>query len=242
VVNGDSPTSRPPAGTPACSSTTLSLAPAPFLHRVRVTWNGPHGGTVASYTVLRSTGSTFSLQGLQTLAGTTYSSTDPTTEVTTYYTDDTEELPDSVSFTYIVKANFTDNGGGTGPASNEATIVARNDAPVAVANSYTMPQDGVLSRPAPELLANDTDTDSVGPILRVTADSPVTPPTHGSLVLNADGSFTYTPVKGYSGSDSFTYKAKDNRVWPLPPATGLYPMSPDSAPGLVSITITKAKK
>ena len=37
-------------------------------------------------------------------------------------------------------------------------------------------------------------------------------PAHGSLVLNADGSFTYAPVAGYSGSDAFTYHANDGQA------------------------------
>jgi Big-like domain-containing protein/gametolysin peptidase M11 len=36
-----------------------------------------------------------------------------------------------------------------------------------------------------------------------------TPPAHGSLAMAADGSFTYTPAPGYSGGDSFTYRATD---------------------------------
>jgi VCBS repeat-containing protein len=34
-------------------------------------------------------------------------------------------------------------------------------------------------------------------------------PGSGTLVLNADGSFIYTPNSDYVGSDSFTYKAND---------------------------------
>jgi gliding motility-associated-like protein len=34
----------------------------------------------------------------------------------------------------------------------------------------------------------------------------VTLPTHGTLVLNADGSYTYSPTVGYVGTDSFTYR------------------------------------
>jgi VCBS repeat-containing protein len=37
----------------------------------------------------------------------------------------------------------------------------------------------------------------------------VSGPAHGSLTLNADGSFTYTPDANYNGADSFTYKAND---------------------------------
>ncbi|TGV62728.1 hypothetical protein EN803_36865, partial [Mesorhizobium sp. M2D.F.Ca.ET.160.01.1.1] len=31
----------------------------------------------------------------------------------------------------------------------------------------------------------------------------------GTLALNADGSFTYTPIAGFTGTDSFTYRAFD---------------------------------
>jgi hypothetical protein len=37
----------------------------------------------------------------------------------------------------------------------------------------------------------------------------VTPPEHGFLVLNADGSFTYSPETGYVGPDFFQYRASD---------------------------------
>ena len=34
-------------------------------------------------------------------------------------------------------------------------------------------------------------------------------PSHGSLTLNANGSFTYTPDANYNGPDTFTYRASD---------------------------------
>ena len=54
------------------------------------------------------------------------------------------------------------------------------------------------------MLANDTDAD--GDTLTAVL---VTGPSHGSLTLNANGSFTYTPAADFTGSDSFTYKAND---------------------------------
>ena len=37
-------------------------------------------------------------------------------------------------------------------------------------------------------------------------------PSHGTVVVNPDGSFTYTPVAGYLGPDSFTYQANDGTL------------------------------
>ena len=54
------------------------------------------------------------------------------------------------------------------------------------------------------MLANDTDVDG-DTLTRVAGHRPG----HGTLTLNADGSFTYTPAANYNGTDSFTYKAND---------------------------------
>jgi VCBS repeat-containing protein len=36
-----------------------------------------------------------------------------------------------------------------------------------------------------------------------------TSPAHGSVTVNADGTFTYTPQAGFTGTDTFTYTASD---------------------------------
>jgi VCBS repeat-containing protein len=54
------------------------------------------------------------------------------------------------------------------------------------------------------VLANDTDVENDPLTARL-----VSAPSHGTLTLNADGSFTYTPNLYYSGGDSFTYVAND---------------------------------
>jgi VCBS repeat-containing protein len=79
-----------------------------------------------------------------------------------------------------------------------------NDLPVAGNNSYNTNEDTQLSVPAPGVLGNDTDVD--GDDLAATV---VTAPNHGALVLNPNGSFTYTPDDNYNGPDSFTYRASD---------------------------------
>ncbi|WP_264001037.1 cadherin-like domain-containing protein, partial [Mycolicibacterium gadium] len=53
-------------------------------------------------------------------------------------------------------------------------------------------------------MTNDTDAD--GDTLTATVDDG---PSHGSLTLNSNGSFTYTPDENYYGTDSFSYIASD---------------------------------
>ncbi len=84
------------------------------------------------------------------------------------------------------------------------TCSAPNDPPVAVADSYNMNQDTTLNVAAPGVLANDSDSN--GDSLTATLVSDVS---NGTLVLNADGSFTYEPVPGFIGDDTFTYNASD---------------------------------
>jgi protein-disulfide isomerase len=61
------------------------------------------------------------------------------------------------------------------------------------------------------VLNNDTDGD--GDTLAALL---VDPPTDGTLQLNSDGSFTYTPDTGFSGIDTFTYQADDGVESSLP--------------------------
>ena len=83
-----------------------------------------------------------------------------------------------------------------------------NTAPVAVADSYTVSEDGMLIATTGSspfgVLKNDTDAEN-DPL---TAQL-VSGPAHGTLALNADGSFTYLPRPDFNGADSFTYRASD---------------------------------
>ena len=95
--------------------------------------------------------------------------------------------------------------------SNVATVAisvtAANDAPVATGNAYSTAEDTALTVPAPGVLGNDSDPDG-DPLTAVL----VTGPSHGSLTLNANGSFSYTPAADYAGSDSFSYRASDGTM------------------------------
>ena len=96
--------------------------------------------------------------------------------------------------------------------------------PVAVddpdGGSYTTRVDLPLSvSPTNGLLSNDSDPANL-PLVAVLVGMP----THGSVVVAADGSFVYSPNLGFSGIDSFTYKAF-NAVYSGTPATATISVS-----------------
>ena len=82
-----------------------------------------------------------------------------------------------------------------------------NAAPAAAADRYTVVENTTLSVPAPGILGNDIDPD--GDNLTATVKSA---PSHGQLNLRADGSFTYVPNIHFTGTDSFSYLAKDRAI------------------------------
>jgi VCBS repeat-containing protein len=82
-----------------------------------------------------------------------------------------------------------------------------NRPPVAADDAYTASQDAALSVPASGVLSNDTDAN--GNALTAVLVASVG---HGTLTLNPNGSFVYTPSAGYSGADSFAYKANDGTL------------------------------
>lgn len=80
----------------------------------------------------------------------------------------------------------------------------RYDPIVANPDSYSLEDALRLDVPAAAgILANDTD--GIG---KPTSAILVDPPAHGTVILGADGSFTYQPINGdFSGIDTFTYRA-----------------------------------
>jgi VCBS repeat-containing protein len=77
-----------------------------------------------------------------------------------------------------------------------------NDLPQAEPDAYTVGIHSVLSVAAPGVLYNDSDADGDPLTAKL-----VTGPSHGTLALKSDGSFTYTPENNFKETDSFTYQA-----------------------------------
>ena len=82
-----------------------------------------------------------------------------------------------------------------------------NSAPTAGNDTFSTAEDSALTVPAPGVLGNDSDPD--GDPLTATL---VAGPAHGTLTLNANGAFTYTPAPNYNGPDSFSYRASDGAL------------------------------
>lgn len=141
----------------------------------------------------------------------------------------------------IVTVRLHDNGGTanggvdtSAPQSFTVTISAVNDAPVVIDDSYTTSEDSTLTvTTSNSILANDSDID--GDALSVVL---VTGPAHGTLVLNADGTFQYSPTANYSGSDSFTYKAFDGTVESATATVAIDIVAANDAPTALDDTYT----
>ncbi len=140
-----------------------------------------------------------------------------TTTPTTAPANGTVTLTATGSYTYTPAANFTGTDSFVYQVCNPGaqcttalvTIEVRangpnnNDSPIAQ-------NDGAATTPNTAVTivvkANDSDPDGqpLGqPIL-------VTPPVNGNVVINANGSVTYTPVNSFTGVDTFVYQVCDN--------------------------------
>lgn len=130
------------------------------------------------------------------------------------------------SFSYVPGANqngtdtfsyqLRDQYGALSPIYTATlNVAAVNDAPVAQNGTSTTAENAPLSG---TVTAADIDSSNLTYTL-------ASGPANGTLTLNADGTYTYTPGANYSGADSFTYRASDGSL--------------NSNDGVVNITVTQ---
>ena len=113
------------------------------------------------------------------------------------------------SFTFLVNDGTVNSA----TATVSITVTASNDAPVAVAQSLTTPED---TAKAIVLTGNDADGDPLTYTI-------VSSPTNGTLTGTAPN-LTYNPTLNFNGTASFTFKVNDGTV--------------DSNIATISITVT----
>jgi large repetitive protein len=118
--------------------------------------------------------------------------------------------------------------------------------PIATTVQYSVDEDQTLAvlDPAEGVLSNDTDPDILPPEVvipgvnvRVHDENPGTGEivplvnvSHGSLILNADGTFTYTPDPDFNGTDFFAYRSTDGRLISNQAATVTITVNPINDP------------
>jgi hypothetical protein len=121
---------------------------------------------------------------------------------------------DGTNVTYTPSLNFTgtdsftytmqDAAGAQSSATVAVLVNDANDAPVAVADSFTVNEDTPLTIPSASLLANDTDADADDAKFLVSVQGA----TNGTVML-FEGNAVFTPNADYNGPAGFTYTMED---------------------------------
>jgi Bacterial Ig domain len=83
-----------------------------------------------------------------------------------------------------------------------------NLSPIAQNDNFITPLSTAITGNVLSNNGNGVDSDPENGVLTV-ATIPVSGPSNGTVTILANGSFTYTPTAGYSGTDSFVYRITD---------------------------------
>ncbi|WPH24013.1 tandem-95 repeat protein [Variovorax paradoxus] len=113
------------------------------------------------------------------------------------------------TYTYVPGANFngtdsftvtvSDGHGGTTTSTVNVTVVPVNDLPTVPDYTKTTNEDTPVSG---QVIGTDVDGDTL-------TYTKGTDPAHGTVTVNADGTYTYTPGANFNGTDSFTVTVSD---------------------------------
>ena len=113
-------------------------------------------------------------------------------------------------FTAAPYAEFVAQGAPSG--SNDGFACIKEDfpnlPPLAFDDDYLTPVDVPVTSNVLQDNGNNADEDPENGILTVNT-TPVSGPSNGSVVLSANGDFTYTPAPGFFGTDTFDYIISD---------------------------------
>ncbi len=185
VASGNTP---PTLVLPITPDPQNSSVNTPFNLSLSTFFSDPNPGDILTYTV--SGAAWLTVDGSGNVSGT------PTTA-------------DLSGSPYVVTVTATDLGTLSISDTFSLHVVTGNLPPSAIDDNYSTPEDvPLMVTTATGVLLNDSDAD--GGTLLVT-EAPVSDPAHGSLTLNSDGSFTYTPFASYVGPDSFVYDVTDGQ-------------------------------
>jgi large repetitive protein len=149
---------------------------------------------------------------LMPLANDTDADGDPLTVTAVSASNGTVTINPDGTVRYVPNPNFngtdnvtytiSDGRGGTATSTVTVTVVPVNDLPVAVNDNATTPEDTPVTIP---VLGNDSDADG-NPLTITAATSP-----NGTVVVNPDGTITFTPAPNFNGPTTITYTISDGQ-------------------------------
>jgi VCBS repeat-containing protein len=174
-------------GEPKVAAPSNLTASGISTRRVDMSWTD-NSSTETGYEIEKGTTATSYSSYTTTAANATAQSVTGLTANTTYY---------------LRIRTVTASGNSPWVYTSAATLVV----PTATADAYTTSESVTLLVTAPGLLTNDPDGTNGFYTTTKASD-----PSHGSVTVNTDGSFSYAPTGGYTGTDSFTYKVNDGAL------------------------------
>ena len=129
----------------------------------------------------------------------------------------------SATVTVRVQDDGGTDGGGQDTSASQAfqiTLNAVNDAPTADDDVQGTDEDTPLNGTA---AGSDIENDPL--TFAVVAQA-----SHGNVVMQADGSYVYTPADDYNGPDSFTFRSHDGELYSEPATVSVTAAAVNDAP------------
>ena len=189
----------------APATVTITVVPVPIANPD--SYSMPENTTLTATSVLANdtdTNPAISLISAQAV-------TQPTNGTLTFNSDGTFTYVPAYYFAGVDTFSYTASDGTLSSAPATVTITVNGLIPAAHADAYSVNAGVTLTISAPGVLGNDSSADGGA----LSAEL-VTGPSNGTLTLNADGSFSYTPTAGFYGTDSFSYTAADAHAASIP--------------------------
>jgi hypothetical protein len=150
-------------------------------------------------------------------------------------------LTNNGGFSYTPTSGFKGTDSFTYQCSDGQTLskaatasIAVNNSAFANNNAYGMSTNKTLTVGPPGILANAQG--GTGPLTAILDNGPA----DGSLILAANGGFSYTPVSGFMGMDSFTYQCTDGQSTSRVATATINVVAAEPVPAIISLGLTNS--
>ena len=121
----------------------------------------------------------------------------------------------------VLRVTASDAAGASVSTQFTLHVLAVNDAPIVLDYAGSTVSGQPLTTTAPGLLFGSSDVDN-NPITAILIQAP----SHGTVTLRPDGSFTYTPTTGFFGTDSFQFSGSDGQTTGVTKTASIFVQAP----------------